>query len=348
MENLQEKFKSVKTRLTAFAVAVATVATMFSCLAFTASAASASIPSSARYYGGHMYCVYKADVTWKRAKSLCESKGGHLATITSKGENDFVKNLVIEKNIGYVWLGATDEKKEGTWKWVTGEKFKFTDWNDGEPNNEHGNENYLCIYDNYLWNDSTNDCRGDAHGYVCEWDFGKVSGIEQISSSSTSITLSWKDNDNIDKYTIYYYDTSAKKYLKYKTVTKTSITISGLEKATTYKIAITAVKKLSNGKTFTAPKTYFSAVTRPSDTKNLKIEDKVSLTWSKVKGADGYTVYLYNSDSKKWEVFTNVKKNTCKTGKKFGSATQQFKVRAYKRSSDKTKFYGGYSKVVKR
>lgn len=102
------------------------------------------------------------------------------------------------------------------------------------------------------------------------------------------------------------------------------------------------------GKTFTAPKTYFSAVTRPGDTKNLKIEDKVSLTWSKVKGADGYTVYLYNSDSKKWEVFTNVKKNTCKIGKKFGSATQQFKVRAYKRSSDKTKFYGGYSKVVKR
>lgn len=347
MENFKEKFKSVRTRLTAFAVAVATVATMFSCLAFTASAASASIPSSARYYGGHMYCVYKADVTWKRAKSLCESKGGHLATITSKGENDFVMNLVSEKSIGYVWLGATDERREGTWRWVTGEKFKYTNWGSGQPDDHLDSEEYMGTYSNASWNDFGLDA-GDIHGYVCEWDFGKVRGIEQISSSSTSITLSWKDNDNVDKYTIYYYDTSAKKYLKYKTITKTSITISGLEKATTYKIAITAVKNLGNGKTFTAPKTYFSAVTRPGDTKNLKIEDKVSLTWSKVKGADGYTVYLYNSDSKKWEVFTNVKKNTCKIGKKFGSETQQFKVRAYKRSSDKSKFYGGYSKVVKR
>ncbi|MGN0468462.1 MAG: lectin-like protein [Acutalibacteraceae bacterium] len=344
--NNQQKSKSIAKRTAAFFTAVLMVLTLVPFSMFSASAASLTIPASAKYYGGHMYYVFKNNVTWKKAKKLCESKGGHLATITSKGENEFVKELVEDKNIGSCWLGATDEAKEGTWKWVTGEKFSYKCWDDGEPNNDFGGENFLGIYIEGKWNDFLNDSQS-MKGYVCEWEVGKASGIKQVSASSSSITLSWKDNDRISSFIIYYYDTSAKKYIKYKTVTKTSITISGLSSATTYKIAISSVFK-NNGKTQVAPKTTFNAVTRPGTTKNLKIEDKISLTWSKVKGADGYVVYLYNSDRKKWETFDVVTKNSCKIGKKFGSASQQYKVRAFKKSTDGTKFYGGYSNTVKR
>jgi hypothetical protein len=74
----------------------------------------------------------------------------------------------------------------------------------------------------------------------------------------------------------------------------------------------------------------------PGKTNKLKIEDKITLTWTSVKGADGYTVYTYNSSNKKWETFDTVKKNSCPIGKKFGSATQKFKVRAFKKATDGT------------
>ena len=54
-----------------------------------------SIPSDAKQYNGHMYYAFKDSVTWNQAKSLCESKGGHLVTITSKEENDFVYDLIL-------------------------------------------------------------------------------------------------------------------------------------------------------------------------------------------------------------------------------------------------------------
>lgn len=304
------------------------------------------IPSGAKHYGGHMYYVYKADVDWKTAKKLCEKKGGHLATITAKGENNFISELVNTAGIGFCWLGATDEKKEGKWKWITGEKFKFKNWNSNQPDNWY-DEDYLGTYKNSTeWNDFKVDA-GDISGYVCEWDIGKATGIKQVSATSSSVVLSWKDNDLATKYIVYYYDTSAKKYIKYKTVTKSSITIKGLSSSTTYKMAISTVYK-NKGKAKIAPKTTFKAVTTPGKTKKLKIEDKISLTWSKVKGADGYAVYLFDTDTEKWELFDRVKKNSCKIGKKFGSTKQSYKVRAYKKSSDGKYFYGGYSTVAKR
>jgi hypothetical protein len=36
---------------------------------------------------------------------------------------------------------------EGTWKWVTGETYSYTNWNSGEPNNA-GNEDYVQFVSN--------------------------------------------------------------------------------------------------------------------------------------------------------------------------------------------------------
>ena len=41
-----------------------------------------------------------------------------------------------------VWLGLTDEFEEGNWQWVTGEPLNYTNWYDGEPNNNGGLEHY--------------------------------------------------------------------------------------------------------------------------------------------------------------------------------------------------------------
>jgi hypothetical protein len=45
---------------------------------------------------------------------------GHLVTITSKQEQDFLESVVVRSSIGPFWMGASDAAVEGEWRWVTG------------------------------------------------------------------------------------------------------------------------------------------------------------------------------------------------------------------------------------
>ena len=91
-------------------------------------------------------------MTWSEAEAYCEMHGGHLATVTSEGEERFIEQILLyyRKKMGFYWLGATDEKKEGTWEWVTGEEFSYNNWEFYyEPDNRYrgvdGNANWLSI-----------------------------------------------------------------------------------------------------------------------------------------------------------------------------------------------------------
>lgn len=150
------------------------------------------IPSTAVEFNGHYYQVYDNSMTWTEAKEYCEKLGGHLVTITSIEENNYIKDLVVSngKKNAY-WLGASDSETEGVWKWVTGEPFEFSDWGTDEPNQD-GEENYLELLVNAInyslkWNDSNLNGGGGMvslqnHGFICEWD-------EIPESGSNSDTL---------------------------------------------------------------------------------------------------------------------------------------------------------------
>ena len=66
-----------------------------------------------------------------------------------------------------MWLGLTDERKEGRFVWVTGEKVTFTAWGEGEPNDWDGKEDYAASWGGDAWNDFPASFRA---GYVCEWE----------------------------------------------------------------------------------------------------------------------------------------------------------------------------------
>ena len=93
--------------------------------------------TSQNNYNGHSYYRSTGTANWTTAKSNCVAMGGYLVTVTTSGENSFLFNLWPSG-----WIGLTDEVTEGTWKWVTGETFSYTNWNSGEPNNS-GNEDYI-------------------------------------------------------------------------------------------------------------------------------------------------------------------------------------------------------------
>lgn len=137
---------------------------------------SVKVPSDAVEFEGRFYRIYDMGFRWDDVESLCESGGGHLLTVTSEEEWEFVKGLLQNGTKKCYWLGANDVATEGTFLWVTGEPFEFTDWAAGEPNND-GAEDYLEIetWNEYRWNDGEVDgdfgqFSQDNHGFICEWE----------------------------------------------------------------------------------------------------------------------------------------------------------------------------------
>ncbi|MFX0123420.1 MAG: C-type lectin domain-containing protein [Candidatus Hodarchaeota archaeon] len=126
------------------------------------------INSQSIEYNGHIYQLINLEKTWLEANKDCERRGGHLVTISSEEENNFVSNLAGSQNI---WIGLTDEIHEGSWQWVNGESLTYTNWDSEEPNNSGPGEDYGMMYDNGLWNDAgPPGTPEEAYPYVCEWD----------------------------------------------------------------------------------------------------------------------------------------------------------------------------------
>lgn len=172
------------------------------------SSGKVSIPSDALKYNGHSYKLFNNGMTWTEAKAYCESLGGHLVTITDKNEQAKIKNLLSKNGFkkGY-WLGGY-QNEDGSWNWVTGEKFKYTNFADGEPNNPYYSENRLQIYgtDNQptgTWDDTNdnlnNSGRGtDEQGFICEWDTVTTGGgTSTVTVPSGDILKGTSGHDNL-------------------------------------------------------------------------------------------------------------------------------------------------------
>ena len=189
-------------KLTTMLLALLMVMTIVPASMFTASAASV-VPSGAKEYNGHTYYVYKSSsYTWKQAKAYCEKKGGHLVTITSAKENNFVGSLIDKKGLEKVWLGATDSAKEGTWKWVTGEKFSYTAWAYSQPDNLSDEDYLQTWYSGTEWNDAFNapakDLSTAVQGFVIEWDMSKKAANSlRLSKSSVSLYYGFSTTLNV-------------------------------------------------------------------------------------------------------------------------------------------------------
>ncbi len=109
--------------------------------------------------------------TWPLAEAFAQQFGGHLVSINSQAEQDFVwQNF---GNLGGVdrriWIGFSDAASEGAWAWSDGSKASFTNWNAGEPNNSGGVEHYAeLLGSSGRWNDLNAAGSGFPHIAVIE------------------------------------------------------------------------------------------------------------------------------------------------------------------------------------
>ncbi|MBQ8431266.1 MAG: InlB B-repeat-containing protein [Clostridia bacterium] len=122
-------------------------------------------------YNGNAYRVFAGSYSWDQAKALCEALGGHLATLTTAGEDRYVYQLCKSNGALTCYLGASDREAEGEWKWVTGEKWEYSRFAAGEPSSGRS-ENFLSFYSGHTdggWNDYSGST-----SFVCEWEAGDV------------------------------------------------------------------------------------------------------------------------------------------------------------------------------
>ena len=100
-------------------------------------------------YNGHSYFLSNGAYPPETAHANALASGGHLATISSSQENQFISGLYPDR----MWIGYTDRDVEGTWRWITNEPVVYTNWAGGEPNNA-GNEDWAVInWSGPTWND---------------------------------------------------------------------------------------------------------------------------------------------------------------------------------------------------
>ncbi|MBR3817482.1 MAG: fibronectin type III domain-containing protein [Clostridia bacterium] len=174
----------------------------------------------------------------------------------------------------------------------------------------------------------------------------KVTGLKAASATASSVKLSWSKVSGATNYVVYR-STDGKKWTKVKTVSGTSLTVSGLSSGTTYQFKVCAYR--SKIKTYGDYSSVVKAATLVGKVDSLEVTSRaktsIKLSWAKEKGAAGYVVYR-STDGKKWTKVTTTSKTAATVSGLTKNTTYQFKVRAYQKVSGKT-VYGSYSSVVK-
>ncbi|MES1147152.1 MAG: C-type lectin domain-containing protein [bacterium] len=102
---------------------------------------------------------------------------GFLVSITDQAENDWVQNN-FAKDAGRIWLGLTDTRKEGEFRYTSREVFVFSNWEPGEPNNS-GKEDYALMYGN-------NGRWADVKDLAEPPGIGKVYGLVEVAPENAS------------------------------------------------------------------------------------------------------------------------------------------------------------------
>ena len=159
------------------------------------------------FFEGHYYerVDHQGGITWYDAvadasRRIHRGLPGHLVTVTSAAEAEFLKDELLKGRPGRypqtfkAWIGGFQPlgspEPAGNWKWITDEEFDFTNWSVFEPDNAFGDENALSaqgpsLADQGKWSDLNAGERLTA--YIIEYESPDIEG-------SLSTKPSWRDS----------------------------------------------------------------------------------------------------------------------------------------------------------
>ena len=86
-------------------------------------------------FGGHAYLFCEAQLDWEDAADACATLGAYrLVTIDDAAEQAFVHGEASRTGAARLWIGLTDQDREGEWRWAGGGALgSYAAWQSGQP-----------------------------------------------------------------------------------------------------------------------------------------------------------------------------------------------------------------------
>ncbi|XP_056401157.1 brevican core protein isoform X2 [Hyla sarda] len=103
-------------------------------------------------FQGFCYKHFFDRKSWEEAETQCREYGGHLVSIVTPEEQDFVNNQYKD----YQWTGLNDRTIEGDFQWSDGNPLLFEKWKQGQPDSYFlSGEDCVVMgfHDGGLWSD---------------------------------------------------------------------------------------------------------------------------------------------------------------------------------------------------
>lgn len=167
-------------------------------------------------FEGKKYEVVKELKTWANASLCAVERGGYLVEIGSSAEQAAVYNAIITGagvsptyisisnggGIAYVWIGATDQATEGTWKWDgnndgTGINF----WNGQGAN---GSGNGAAVNNAFInWGGKSTGTPNEPDNFGAGQSHGAIS-LAGWPAGTTMLGIAGEWNDIIGTSSLYY------------------------------------------------------------------------------------------------------------------------------------------------
>jgi len=107
---------------------------------------------------------YSTTVFATSAENNCQGEGGHLASIHSIQESNFIQEM-FENSATGAWIGGVDRNHDGLWEWTDGSFFDFSNWSSNQPN---GGEYFILLGRDGEWRDWT---ASGVSNYICQITF---------------------------------------------------------------------------------------------------------------------------------------------------------------------------------
>ena len=119
-------------------------------------------------FQGHSYLWCNQWQTFDEAKAFAAKLGGHVVTITSEEENDFIIQQLEAGTFKRDCTLGLERTGEGrmAWKWVTGEPLEYHNWG---PESGAGADGAVFVQEKgqWLW---FHHSRGNVRPFIIEWD----------------------------------------------------------------------------------------------------------------------------------------------------------------------------------
>ncbi|WP_395019464.1 Ig-like domain-containing protein, partial [Robinsoniella peoriensis] len=271
-------------------------------------------------YNGNRYSIYEDILDWEQAERKCEELGGHLVTISTLEEEKIVESLLDSGIRANYFIGGTDKESKGHFRWITGEKFVYTKWGNGEPNNYQGSEDYVEILrEQKVWNDvNLTDFGNYGRGFILETK--AYYDITGISLANSNINLRKKGEQQTIKATISPANAS-NKTLTWKSSNPSVATVdqNGKVTAVSNGTANITVTTQDGNKTATCKVTV--NIPKPAEPTKPVTPDKPSVSATSMK-LNKPSLTLYKG--KTYTLKATVKPKTYNSGIKWSSSANKY------------------------